>query len=68
MSTDDEKKKKLIEELDKLAKSATSVFKKKDLEKMLGEYAKKNSQDMINDFYAELVKKKNQNPHGPEEK
>jgi len=60
MSGDDQKKKKLIEDLDNLSKSKTSVLKKKDLEKMLGDYAKKNSQEMINDFYAELVKKKSQ--------
>ena len=66
MSTDDEKKKKLIEDLDNLSKAKTSILKKKDLEKMLGDYAKKNSQDMINDFYAELVKKKNPTNDGEE--
>ncbi|MBL7994253.1 hypothetical protein JNM05_02680 [bacterium] len=60
---DDEKtddKKKVIEDLDSLSTNPTGIFKKADFDKMLGEYAKKKPEDMIDDIYAELEKKKSE--------
>ena len=55
-----EDKKKVIEDLDNLSTNPTGMFKKSDFEKMLGEYAKKKPEDMIDDIYAELEKKKSE--------
>lgn len=53
-------KKKVIEDLDNLTTNPTGIFKKSDFDKMLGEYAKKKPEDMIDDIYAELEKKKSE--------
>jgi hypothetical protein len=64
---EDDKKKKFKEDLDKLTRFPTSIFKKSDFEKMLGNDAQKKSEDMINDIYKELEKKK-KDGKGPEKK
>lgn len=53
-------KKKVIEDLDNLSTNPTGIFKKSDFDKMLGEYAKKKPEDMIDDIYAEMEKKKSE--------
>ena len=53
-------KKKAIEDLDSLSTNPTGMFKKADFDKMLGEYAKKKPEEMIDDIYAELEKKKSE--------
>lgn len=53
-------KKKAVEDLDKLSTNPTGIFKKSDFDKMLGEYANKKPEDMINDIYAEMEKKKSE--------
>ncbi len=61
LSTSDspgEKKKKVLEDLDRLMKNATGMFKKSDFNKMLGEDASKKAEEMINQIYDELEKKK----------
>ncbi len=67
---DDEKKQQLLSDLDALAQHATGMFKKADFHKMLGNDIHKRSEEMINQIYAELEKKKtlnkdNSNPKEP---
>jgi hypothetical protein len=57
---DKDEKKKAMEELDSLNTNPTGIFKKADFDKMLGEYAKKKPEDMIDDIYAEMEKKKSE--------
>jgi DivIVA domain-containing protein len=56
--TTDEKRKKVLGDLDRLITNATGMFKKSDFNKMLGEDATKKAEDMINQIYAELEKRK----------
>ena len=55
---DDDKKKKVKEDLDNLTRFPTSIFKKSDFDKMLGNDANKKTEEMVNDIYKELEKKK----------
>lgn len=57
----DPKKEKAKKDLEKLATNPTGIFKKEDFDKMLGEYANKKSEDLIDDLYDELTKKKSEN-------
>jgi cell division initiation protein len=52
------KKKQLLDDLDTLSEHATGMFKKADFHKMLGNDIHKRSEEMINQIYAELEKKK----------
>jgi hypothetical protein len=54
----DEKRKKVLDDLDTIMKTATGMFKKSDFHKMLGDDASKKAEDMINQIYDELEKKK----------
>ncbi len=54
----DDRRKKMVEELGQLNQQATSMFRKADFEKMLGEAALKKSEEIINQIYSELEKKK----------
>lgn len=56
----DERRKKMVEELGQLNQQATAMFRKADFEKMIGEAALKKSEEIINQIYSELEKKKNQ--------
>ncbi len=56
-----EKKKKALDELDKLTHNATGIFKKSDFQKMLGDDVHKKSEDMIDQMHEELKKKKSEN-------
>ncbi|MBX7152418.1 DivIVA domain-containing protein [bacterium] len=58
----EEKKKKVLEDLEKLNRNATSMFRKADLREMLGDDASKKAEDLINEIHSELEKKK----HKPE--
>lgn len=58
----EEKKKKVLEDLEKLNRNATSMFRKADLHAMLGDDASKKAEDLINEIHSELEKKK----HKPE--
>lgn len=55
--SEDEKKKKAKEDLDNLSKFPTSVFKKSDFEKMLGEDADEKSDALIHRIFSEIKKK-----------
>lgn len=55
---DEAKKKQLLDDLDTLSEHATGMFKKADFHKMLGNDIHKRSEEMINQIYAELEKKK----------
>ncbi len=57
----DERRKRMVQDLDQLSEQATSMFRKADFEKMIGEEALKKSEDIINQIYSELEKKKNKN-------
>jgi len=56
--TEEQKRAKLMQDLDKLNQQATSMFRKTDFNDMLGEEAINKSEDIINRIYAELEKKK----------
>lgn len=58
----EEKKKKVLDDLEKLNRNATSMFRKADLRAMLGDDASKKAEDIINEIHSELEKKK----HKPE--
>lgn len=60
--TDEERRRKILNDLESLSQHATAMFKKSDFHKMLGEDAEKKSEEIINRIYAELEKKKNQTP------
>lgn len=60
--TEEEKRRKILNDLENLSQHATAMFKKADFHKMLGEDAEKKSEDIINRIYAELEKRKNQSP------
>jgi hypothetical protein len=62
---DDDKKKKVKEDLDNLTRYPTGIFKKSDFDKMLGNDANKKTEDLVNDIYKELEKKK---PDGKDKK
>jgi len=55
-----EKKKKVIEELEKLTHNATGIFKKSDFEKMLGDSADKKSHELLDQIHKELEKKRSE--------
>ncbi len=67
-NTDDDKKKKVKEDLDNLTRFPTSIFKKSDFDKMLGTDVNKKPEDMIDDIYKELEKKKKNDDKNPEKK
>ncbi|MCB0834553.1 MAG: hypothetical protein KDC45_13890 [Bacteroidetes bacterium] len=54
----DPDKEKAKKDLDKLSTNPTGIFRKEDFDKMLGEYANKKSDDIIDELYDELTKKK----------
>jgi DivIVA domain-containing protein len=67
-SVDENKKQQMLKDLDALAEQATGMFRKADFHKMLGNDIHKRSEEMINQIYAELEKKKykdNSNPKEP---
>ena len=69
-SEDENKKQQMLKDLDALAEQATGLFRKADFHKMLGNDIHKRSEEMINQIYAELEKKKtipkdNSNPKEP---
>ncbi len=55
--SEEEKKKKAMEDLENLSKYPTSVFKKSDFEKMLGDDANEKSDDLIARIFSEIKKK-----------
>lgn len=66
----DAKLQQMLADLDSISEHATGMFKKADFHKMLGDDIHKRSEEMINQIYAELEKKKslrkdNSNPEEP---
>ena len=62
----DDRRRQMVKELDQLNEQATAMFRKADFEKMLGDTSLKKSEELINQIYSELEKKKNKNSSSTE--